>query len=204
MRYVLALLSVVSVWGTIPASSQECEPEFSLASLGDTYTVGSAQHRVEAGRNTAVVKEGEFEISRDDCRHREKSRGSRADRGHRPLACPKGGLVITRGHPVRGDEMRALRKLQREQEPKSPFVFTSERGSPFTTAGFARMVERAGVEAKLGFPAHPHMLRHACGFALANKGHDTRALQAYLGHRNIQHTVRYTELSPDRFKDFWR
>ena len=73
--------------------------------------------------------------------------------------------------------------------------FTSERGSPFTTAGFARMVERAGVEAKLGFPAHPHMLRHACGFALANRGHDT-ALQAYLGHRNIQHTVRYTELSP--------
>jgi site-specific recombinase XerD len=52
--------------------------------------------------------------------------------------------------------------------------------------------------------AHPHMLRHTCGFALANKGHDTRALQAYLGHRNIQHTVRYTELSPDRFKDFWR
>ena len=79
-------------------------------------------------------------------------------------------------HPVVGDEMRALRKLQREQDPKSPFVFTSERGSPFTTAGFARMVERAGVEAKLGFPAHPHMLRHACGFALANKGHDTRAL----------------------------
>ena len=107
-------------------------------------------------------------------------------------------------HPVVGDEMRALRKLQREQDPKSPFVFTSERGSPFTTAGFARMVERAGVEAKLGFPAHPHMLRHACGFALANKGHDTRALQAYLGHRNIQHTVRYTELSPGRFKDLIR
>ena len=107
-------------------------------------------------------------------------------------------------HPVVGDEMRALRKLQREQDPKSPFVFTSERGSPFTTAGFARMVERAGVEAKLGFKTHPHMLRHACGFALANKGHDTRALQAYLGHRNIQHTVRYTELSPGRFKDFWR
>ena len=107
-------------------------------------------------------------------------------------------------HPIRGDELRALRRLQREQEPKSPFVFTSERGSPFTTAGFARMVERAGVEAKLGFKAHPHMLRHACGFALANAGHDTRALQAYLGHRNIQHTVRYTELAPDRFKHFWR
>ena len=107
-------------------------------------------------------------------------------------------------HPIRGDELRALRRLQREQDPKSPFVFTSERGAPFTTAGFARMVERAGVEAKFGFKAHPHMLRHACGFALANKGHDTRALQAYLGHRNIQHTVRYTELAPTRFKDFWR
>jgi type 1 fimbriae regulatory protein FimB/type 1 fimbriae regulatory protein FimE len=107
-------------------------------------------------------------------------------------------------HPIVGDELRALRKLKREQEPKSPFVFTSERGTPFTTAGFARMIERVGEEAKLGFKAHPHMLRHACGYALANKGHDTRALQAYLGHKNIQHTVRYTELSPARFKDFWR
>ncbi len=107
-------------------------------------------------------------------------------------------------HPIAGDELRALRRLQREQAPKSPFVFTSERGAPFTTAGFARMVERAGIEAKLGFKTHPHMLRHACGYALANKGHDTRALQAYLGHRNIQHTVRYTEQSPTRFKDFWR
>jgi integrase len=105
-------------------------------------------------------------------------------------------------HPIQGDELRVLRRLQREQEAKSPFVFTTERGSHFTTAGFARMVERAGVETKLGFKAHPQMLRHACGFALANKGHDTRALQAYLGHRNIQHTVRCTELSPDRFKDF--
>ena len=107
-------------------------------------------------------------------------------------------------HPIPGDELRALRRLLREQEPKSPFVFTSERGAPFTTAGFARMVERAGAEAPLAFKAHPHMLRHACGYALANRGHDTRALQAYLGHRNIQHTVRYTELSPNRFKDFWR
>jgi site-specific recombinase XerD len=107
-------------------------------------------------------------------------------------------------HPILGNELRALRRLQREQEPKSPFVFTSERGAPFTTAGFARMIQRAGTTAKLNFKAHPHMLRHACGFALANKGHDTRALQAYLGHRNIQHTVRYTEMSPTRFKDFWR
>jgi len=54
------------------------------------------------------------------------------------------------------------------------------------------------------FPIHPHMLRHACGYKLANQGVDTRSLQHYLGHKNIQHTVRYTELSPERFKDFWQ
>lgn len=107
-------------------------------------------------------------------------------------------------HPILGDELRALRRLQREQEPKSPFLFTTERGGPFTAPGVARMLGRAGTEAGLPFKVHPHMLRHACGFALANKGHDTRALQAYLGHKNIQHTVRYTELSQHRFKDFWR
>jgi integrase len=107
-------------------------------------------------------------------------------------------------HPIVGDELRALRRLQRDQKSKSPFVFTSERGAPFTTAGFAGMIERGGIEANFGFKVHPHMLRHACGYALANRGHDTRALQAYLGHKNIQHTVRYTELSPTRFKNFWR
>ena len=112
----------------------------------------------------------------------------------------KNGIATT--HPLQGDEMRALRELKRNSE--SPFVFVSERGSPFTTAGFAKMVARLGQEAKFKFGVHPHMLRHACGYALANKGHDTRALQAYLGHKNIQHTVRYTELSPTRFKDFWR
>ena len=116
------------------------------------------------------------------------------DFAHAVLHVRRAKKGVPSTHPIRGDEMRALRKLQREQEPNSPF----------STGGFARMMERAGVEAKLGFKAHPHMLRHACGFALANKGHDTRALQAYLGHRNIQHTVRYTELSPGRFKDFWR
>jgi integrase len=105
-------------------------------------------------------------------------------------------------HPLRGDELRALRRLKKDAA--SPFVFVSERQAPFTPAGFARMVERAGLAAGLEFKAHPHMLRHACGYKLANDGHDTRSLQAYLGHRNIQHTVRYTELSPTRFRDFWR
>jgi site-specific recombinase XerD len=66
------------------------------------------------------------------------------------------------------------------------------------------LFERLGRHAGMPFTIFPHMLRHACGYALANAGHDTRALQAWLGHRNIQHTVRYTELAPDRFKDFWR
>jgi type 1 fimbriae regulatory protein FimB/type 1 fimbriae regulatory protein FimE len=112
----------------------------------------------------------------------------------------KGGTPSV--HPLSGLELRALRRLQREGDG-SPFVFVSERAAPFTTAGFARMMERAGVAAGLELKAHPHMLRHACGFALANAGHDTRAVQAYLGHKNIQHTVRYTELAPDRFKHFW-
>jgi integrase len=107
-------------------------------------------------------------------------------------------------HPLSGVELRALRRLKREQDPPSPFVFTSERSSPFTTAGWRKMVARLGVAAKLGFATHPHMLRHACGFQLVNQGTDTRTLQAYLGHRNIQHTVRYTELSPTRFKNLWR
>jgi integrase len=106
-------------------------------------------------------------------------------------------------HPLLGDEMRALRRLQRENSA-SPFVFVSERGSPFTTAGFARMIERAAAAAGLELKVHPHMLRHACGYALANKGHDTRAIQGWLGHRSITSTAVYTALAPHRFKDFWR
>jgi site-specific recombinase XerD len=106
-------------------------------------------------------------------------------------------------HPLAGVEMRALRRLHREAAASS-FVFVSERGAPFSTAGFARMIERVADRAGLDIKTHPHMLRHACGFALANAGHDTRALQAYLGHKNIQHTVRYTELALDRFRSFWK
>ena len=84
-------------------------------------------------------------------------------------------------HPLLGDEMRALRRLQQESDT-SPFVFVSERGSPFTTAGFARIVERAAA-ARLELKAHPHMLREACGYALANRGYNTRDIQVWLGHR---------------------
>jgi integrase len=113
----------------------------------------------------------------------------------------KNGKATT--HPIRGDEMRALRKLQREA-PKSLFVFVNERGTPFSPDGFNWLVKRTGQKAGMPFQVHAHMLRHSAGYKLAGDGHDTRAIQDYLGHRNISNTVRYTELSPTRFKDFWR
>ena len=106
-------------------------------------------------------------------------------------------------HPLRGPELRALRQLRRDW-PDSPYLFVSERGGPMTASNARKLIARAGEQAKIPFPVHPHMLRHACGFKLANDGHDTRSLQQYLGHKNISHTVRYTELAPDRFKRFWR
>ena len=99
--------------------------------------------------------------------------------------------------------MRALRKLKRE-EIKPRFVFRTEREAPITVARYRKMIARTGESAEFPFPVHPHMLRHACGFKLANEGHDTRSLQHYLGHKNIAHTVRYTDMAPDRFKNFWR
>jgi integrase len=109
----------------------------------------------------------------------------------------KGGKPSS--HPLQGDVMRALRRL-RKDDPHGEFVFVSERKTPFSEAGFAKMIERAGFT----FKVHPHMLRHSCGYKLANDGKDTRSIQDYLGHQNIQHTVKYTALSPTRFKDFWR
>jgi len=107
-------------------------------------------------------------------------------------------------HPLTGRELRALRRLQRETESKSPFLFVSERGSPMTVSNFQKLISRATKAAGLKIKAHPHMLRHACGFHQANAGRDTRSLQHYLGHKNIQHTVRYTELTPTRFKGWWK
>jgi len=103
---------------------------------------------------------------------------------------------------IGGEELRALRALKRD-DTAGRFVFMSERGAPITPTGFRKFLSRLAVAAKFPFPVHPHMLRHATGYKLANDGRDTRALQHYLGHKNIMHTVRYTELSPERFKNFW-
>ena len=130
-------------------------------------------------------------------------RWEQVDLVHARLHVSRAKNGIPSVHPLTGTELRALRRLQREQEP-GRYVFLSERGAPMGPAGFRRMITRLGKAAKMPFSVHPHMLRHACGFKLANDGHDTRAMQHYLGHKNIQHTVRYTELSPDRFRDFWK
>jgi len=83
-------------------------------------------------------------------------------------------------------------------------VFISGRKAPLTVDAIRKIVIQAGRETGIAFQVHPYMLRHATGYKLANDGQDTRAIQRYLGHRNIQNTTRYTELVPDRFKDFWR
>jgi type 1 fimbriae regulatory protein FimE len=106
-------------------------------------------------------------------------------------------------HYLEGDEIRSLRRLRREY-PDSDFVFCSERQAPLTTRSVHHIVARAGAAAGIKFPVHPHMLRHAKGYQLAGRGEDTRAIQAYLGHRNIQHTVLYTKLDPRRFRGFGR
>jgi integrase len=116
----------------------------------------------------------------------------------------KGGTASV--HPLGARALRALRRLQREMPEgvRSVYVFVSERLAPLSVAGYQRMVARAGEAAGFPFLVHSHMLRHSCGYKLANDGQDTRAIQHYLGHRSITSTVRYTALAPDRFKGFWK
>lgn len=105
-------------------------------------------------------------------------------------------------HPLRAPELRALRQIQRDY-PETQYVFVSERKAPLSTRTIRHIIARAGEIAQIPFAVHPHQLRHACGYYLASQGHDTRAIQDYLGHKNIHHTVRYTQMSPQRFESFW-
>jgi integrase len=108
---------------------------------------------------------------------------------------------VTGAHPITGPVMRALRRLRREQGPQSQWIFNTERGGPFTTAGFNRMIERAGEASGLSeLKPHAHMIRHSTGYRLANDGRDTRLIQDYLGHKSIASTARYTALAAGRFK----
>jgi integrase len=113
----------------------------------------------------------------------------------------KGGTPSV--HPVYGDELRILTAL-RKARPDDQYVFTTERGTPFTADGVNKLIKIIGARAKLAMPIHAHMLRHSCGYALANRGVDTRSIQSWLGHVSITHTTRYTALSSTRFADFFR
>lgn len=114
---------------------------------------------------------------------------------------------LKRGNPsnqqIDGKELRLLRSLKREAKDKSPWMFMSERGAPLTDDAVRKIISRAGEIAGFDFPIHPHMLRHSCGYYLASRGYDTRLIQDYLGHKNIQHTVKYTQLAPGRFDGLW-
>jgi type 1 fimbriae regulatory protein FimB len=117
----------------------------------------------------------------------------------------KAGLSTT--HPLRGDELRAIQAwlaTRASMQPETEAFFVSERRRPLSRKTAWVMIRAYGRLAGLSIDAHPHMLRHACGFALADQGADTRLIQDYLGHRNIQHTVRYTATNPARFERLWR
>ncbi len=107
--------------------------------------------------------------------------------------------------PLGKDEAKALARLERETKLGGvPWIFRTRQNVRMTRMRFGMIVAKAGRDARIPFPIHPHMLRHACGFKLVNDGVDIRLIQSYLGHRNIQHTVRYTEVSPARFKGIWK
>lgn len=108
----------------------------------------------------------------------------------------KGGE--SRIHRLQADELAALETLK-EQYPGCYSLFVGERGEALTPGAIAKIIQRAGELADLSLPVHPHMLRHSCGYYLAEQGLPTRDIQAYLGHKNIQHTVRFTAANPARF-----
>jgi site-specific recombinase XerD len=117
----------------------------------------------------------------------------------------KRGLSTT--HPLRGDELRVVKAWLTERlrmKPAGKTLFVSERRQPLSRKTAWALIRDYGQDAGLGVASHPHMLRHACGYALADQGADTRLIQDYLGHRNIQHTVRYTASNPARFERLWR
>ena len=117
----------------------------------------------------------------------------------------KQGLSTT--HPLRGDALRVIKAWLAERarmKPETDAFFISERRGALSRKTAWLAIRTYGGRAGLPVDAHPHMLRHACGFALADQGADTRFIQDYLGHRNIQHTVRYTATNPARFERLWR
>jgi type 1 fimbriae regulatory protein FimB len=112
----------------------------------------------------------------------------------------KNGLSVEQ--PIAGDELRALRRYLATRRDALPWLFLSERGQPLTRQSVNYLIKAAAIRAGVA-PVHPHMLRHSCGFALADRGHDLRLIQDYLGHRDPKHTVHYTRIAGSRFEGIW-
>lgn len=113
----------------------------------------------------------------------------------------KNGLAVEQ--PIAGDELRAIKRHLSNRSDALPWLFISERGQPLTRQSVNYLIAAAATRAGLP-PVRPHMLRHSCGFYLANRGYDLRLIQDYLGHRDPKHTVHYTRVAGSRFEGLWR
>ncbi|GKX51719.1 DNA recombinase [Budvicia aquatica] len=111
-------------------------------------------------------------------------------------------------HPLLVKEIQVIKKwlnVRRfEADMECDWLFATSKGKALSRQQFYNIIRGLGKQAQCSFESHPHMLRHACGFALADRGIDTRLIQDYLGHRNIRHTVRYTASNAARFRGIWR
>jgi type 1 fimbriae regulatory protein FimB len=112
----------------------------------------------------------------------------------------KNGLSVEQ--PIAGDELRAIKRHLATRSDALPWLFVSERGQPLTRQSVNYLLAAAAARAGLP-PVRPHMLRHSCGFHLANKGYDLRLIQDYLGHREPKHTAHYTRTAAYRFEGLW-
>jgi type 1 fimbriae regulatory protein FimB len=113
----------------------------------------------------------------------------------------RGSLSVE--HPIAGDELRAIKRYLAPREDNLPWLFVSERQAQLTRQGVNYIVGVAGKKAKLG-RVWPHVLRHSCGYYLADQGTDLRTMQDYLGHRDLMHTAHYTRVAGHRFEGLWR
>lgn len=133
-----------------------------------------------------------------------EARWSQFDLDHGVFHVRRSKGSLSGDHPMRGVEIRALRRLFREGLKAADYVFVSERGGPLTSRAVQLMLDRTAKRAGMAsLNVHPHVFRHSCGYYMAERGSDLRLIQSYLGHRNIQHTVRYVQLSPRRFQGLW-
>jgi type 1 fimbriae regulatory protein FimB len=110
-------------------------------------------------------------------------------------------------HPLYNGELKALSdwfKIRRTMASSFDNIFLSEQRKPLNRGTVFLIIRKVAAAAGLeDLQVHPHSLRHSAGYSLANRGADTRLIQDFLGHQNIQHTCRYTQLAPNRFANLY-